>query len=94
LVKYLPVLPGNSSPIGKKSWERSLQKEQLESITWTTYQAGLKRTGADYLGALESIQRFSRKLARWHDEAGYDMILSPTVRIPTCKTRLFPVSAR
>jgi len=74
-------------------WEtelgKSLVKEQLEPITWITYQAGLKRTGGDYLGALESIQRFSRKLARWQDEGGYDMILSPTVRIPPAKLGSF-----
>ena len=75
------------------NWEtrlgKNLAKEQLEPITWITYQAGLKRTGADYLGALESIQRFSRKLARWQDEGGYDMILSPTVRIPPVKLGSF-----
>ena len=74
-------------------WEtelgKKIAKEQLEPITWITYQAGLKRTGADYLGALESIQRFSRKLARWQDGGGYDMILSPTVCIPPAKLGSF-----
>ena len=55
--------------------------ETIASTTPTTagLKISLKRTGAGYLGALESGQRFSRKLARWYDEGGYDMILSPTI---------------
>ena len=87
--KIFTCLTGQFISYWEKELGKKLAKEQLESITWTTYQAGLKRTGADYLGALESIQRFSRKLARWHDEAGYDMILSPTVRIPPVKLGSF-----
>jgi amidase len=66
-------------------WEAELGKklteDQLEPVTWITYQAGLKRTGADYLGALESCQRFSRKIAKWYENGGYDVILSPTICI-------------
>jgi amidase len=66
-------------------WEAELGKkltqDQLEPTTWAAYQLGLKRTGADYLGALERAQRFSRKLARWYHEGGYDMLLTPTMRI-------------
>jgi len=67
-------------------WKRELGKEigrnELETITWDSYQAGLKRTGADYLMAVEEIQRFSRKIARWFHEGQYDLLLSPTMRIP------------
>jgi amidase len=74
-------------------WETELDKkfaeDQLEAITWVTYQAGLKRTGADYLGALENCQRFSRKLARWYEKGGYDMILSPTICIPPIEIAAF-----
>jgi len=67
-------------------WEKELGKElrqdQLEPVTWASYQAGLKRTGADYLGIVEELQRFSRRLGHWYDEGGYDMILSPTISIP------------
>ncbi len=74
-------------------WEAELGKklteDQLEPVTWASYQAGLKRTGADYLGVVEDIQRFSRKTARWYDEGGYDMILSPTICIPPTKLGAF-----
>lgn len=74
-------------------WEielgKKLTEDQLEPITWVTYQAGLKRTGADYLGALERCQRFSRKIARWHEKGGYDVILSPTICVPPIEIAAF-----
>jgi len=78
-------------------WEAELGKrlteDHLEPQTWITYQAGLKRTGADYLGALEDIQRFARKLSNWYVQGGYDLILSPTIGIPPVKLGSFrPVS--
>ncbi|MBI3326092.1 MAG: amidase [Nitrospinae bacterium] len=67
-------------------WEHELGKtlteDQLEPSTWLAYQAGLKRTGKDYLAALERIQRFSRHLARWYREGAYDLLLSPTLGLP------------
>jgi len=66
-------------------WEKELGKkigeDELEPVTWSRYQAGLDKTGADYLVALEEIQRFSRKIARWYHEGSWDLILSPTLRI-------------
>jgi amidase len=78
-------------------WERELGKEigqnELESITWESYQAGLKRTGADYLVAVEEIQRFSRKIARWYHEGHYDLLLSPTMRIPPPRLGAFKATS-
>jgi len=74
-------------------WERELGREigqnELETITWDSYQNSLKRTGADYLIAVEEIQRFSRKIGRWYHEGQYDLLLSPTMRIPPPKLGVF-----
>ncbi len=74
-------------------WERELGREigqdELEAITWESYQAGLKRSGVDYLIAVEGIQRFSRKIAHWYHEGQYDLLLSPTMRIPPPKLGAF-----
>lgn len=74
-------------------WEKELDKElrhdQFEPLTWTSYQAGLKRTGAYYLGVVEELQRFSRKIARFYNESDYDVILSPTMTIPPTKLGAF-----
>jgi amidase len=74
-------------------WEKELGKKieqsEVEPITWASYQAGLKRTGADYLIAVESIQRFSRKIAQWYHEGDYDLLLSPTMSIPPTEIGAF-----
>ncbi len=74
-------------------WEEELgQKitaDQVEPMTWASYQAGLKRTGADYLGLVEKIQLFSRKIARWYHQGEYDLLLSPTLSIPPVKLGSF-----
>jgi amidase len=38
---------------------------------------------------LEELQRFSRKIAHWHHEESYDLLLSPTMRIPPTKVGAF-----
>jgi amidase len=73
----------------EKELGKSLTREGLEPVTWATYRAGLKRTGADYLGALEDCQRFSRKIAEWYKKGEYDALLSPTLTIPPPKIESF-----
>ncbi len=77
----------------KKYWEKTLAKEitqdQLEPLTWIFYRAGLKRTGSDYLGSLEELQRFTRKVAHWYHDGDYDLLLSPTLRVPPVKLGSF-----
>jgi len=82
-------LTGHMIAYWEKELGRELRQDHLEPVTWASYQAGLKRTGADYLVVVEELQRFSRKLARWYDEGGYDMILSPTISIPPTKLGAF-----
>lgn len=74
-------------------WEAELGKkitqDQVEPVTWATYQAGLKRTAGDYLRAVEDIQKFARKIAHFQHERGYSMILSPTLALPPQKHEAF-----
>lgn len=67
-------------------WERELGKrirqDEVEPGTWDIYQQSLKTTGGAYLAAQEELQRFSRKIATWYHKGNYDMLLSPTIRIP------------
>ncbi|MBT3225642.1 MAG: amidase [Deltaproteobacteria bacterium] len=74
-------------------WEeelgRKITEDQVEAMTWAGYQAGLKRTGADYLACVEKIQLFSRKIARWYHQGEYDLLLSPTLSIPPVKLGSF-----
>jgi len=68
---------------------KELMKDQFEPLTWSSYQAGLKRTGAYYLGVVEQLQHFSRKIAGFYYENDYDAILSPTMSIPPTKLGAF-----
>jgi len=74
-------------------WEEELDKkitkDQIEPMTWASYQANLKRTGGDYLHSIEKIQCYSRKIAQWYYQGGYDMLLSPTLSIPPQKLGSF-----
>ena len=77
----------------KKYWEKELGKgitqDQIEPITWVFYRAGLKRTGSDYLKSVEELQRFTRKIAQWYHDGDYDLLLSPTLRVPPVKLGSF-----
>ncbi len=77
-------------------WERELGKkisqDELEPATWALYQDSLKTTGAAYLVAQEELQRFSRKIASWYHTGNYDVLLSPTMRIPPTKIGSFQSS--
>ena len=70
-------------------WERELgrqiRQDELEPLTWATYQTALEIPGPDYVVAVEEIQRFTRKIARWYHDGGFDLLLSPTMRIPPTK---------
>ena len=77
-------------------WERELGKkirqDEVEPVTWDLYQESLKITGAAYLVAMEDLQRFSRKIANWYHKGNYDVLLSPTMRIPPTKIGSFQSS--
>lgn len=67
-------------------WERALGRkindDEVEALNWEDYQAGFDITGANYLITLEEVQRYSRKIAHWYNDGGYDLLLTPTLRIP------------
>lgn len=67
-------------------WERELgrkiNQEEIEALNWEDYQAGFSITGAEYLITLEEVQSYSRKIAHWYHDGGYDLLLTPTLRIP------------
>lgn len=64
---------------------RKIAEGELEPVTWGRSQAAKGQTCADYLVAIEEAQRFTRKLSRWYHDGGYDLLLSPTMRIPPTK---------
>ena len=77
-------------------WERTLGKsvtrEALEPVTWDLYQASKQITGATYLVTWEELQRFSRKVACWYRDGGWDILLSPTMQVPPTELGSFDPS--
>jgi amidase len=54
--------------------------ERFEPLTWALYEMGNRQRGADYLLAIQDLQRVSRQVAQFF--AQYDVWLSPTVAEP------------
>jgi len=67
-------------------WERELGREitedQVEPLTWASYRRGLELTSGQYLQSVEDMHRFARKISHWYHDGGYDLLLTPTMRIP------------
>ena len=65
-------------------WIRRVGREpgedEIEPLTRALWQAGEKVTAADWLLAVEDIQRFSRRVARFF--TGFDAFLTPTMSAP------------
>ncbi len=54
--------------------------DRFEPLTWALYEMGNRRRAADYLLAVQDLQRVSRQVARFF--VGYDVWLSPTLAEP------------
>lgn len=55
-------------------------RDELEPLTWAYWQAGRRVGAAAYLGAVETTQRFGRRVAGFFE--GYDAQLTPTLSAP------------
>jgi len=56
------------------------QQDQVEPLTWALAQMGLKYDAADYIIAVQTIQRMARGISSFFDE--YDIWLTPTLGEP------------
>lgn len=95
-----PDMPGIFGPrfsgfVGHvvRYWEqeinRSMTRDDMEDATWDWYQAAINTSAADYLRAVEDAQRYSRKMAKWYVDDGYDALLMPTLAVPPVKIGAF-----
>lgn len=79
------ILPFAFAAFGLDWWERRtghrLSSEEVEPWTWTCAELGRSTTAPQYLAAVEWIQSWSRRVARWWTD-GFDLLLTPTVPEP------------
>ncbi|MBV8577718.1 MAG: amidase [Acetobacteraceae bacterium] len=69
------TLAARAAAIGK-----ALEQSDVEPLTWTTAERGLKCTAADYAAAVTTIHRTGRIVARFFGE--HDILLTPTMCSP------------
>jgi amidase len=95
-----PDMPGTFGPrfsafVGHvvAYWEhelgRDMTRDDMEDATWDWYQAALNTNAAEYLRAVEDAQAYSRKMARWYVDGGFDALLMPTLSVPPVKVGAF-----
>lgn len=57
-----------------------LRRRRMEPLTWALYEMGRRVSGAEYLLAIETLQRIARRLARFLVD--HDVWLTPTLAEP------------
>jgi amidase len=69
-----------------KYWSRAIGHEigpeDVEPCTWALAQQGRSHTAGDLFSALERSQAWSRRVACWWSEEGFDLLLTPTCAEP------------
>ncbi len=58
---------------------RDLGPGDVEPLTWAIAERGRGVSAADYLGVVNRHQLMSRMIARWYEDGGYDLLLTPTL---------------
>jgi amidase len=70
---------------------RKPEKEELEAATWALVEMGRKQSGPAYLMAVQTLQIFSRHVARFMEK--YDVMLTPTLAEPPVPLGTFDSTA-
>jgi amidase len=67
-------------------WSRrtgqTIAANDVEPLTWALAEMGRSFTSAQYLGALEYLQAYSRRVASWWAREHFDLLLTPTIAEP------------
>ena len=62
--------------------------DDVEPANWAMAEGGRMVTGAQYLAALEAMNDYSRRVAGWWADDGFDVLVTPTVTQPPPKLGL------
>jgi amidase len=61
---------------------RELGPDDVEPLTWEYAQMGRAHSSADYVGAVNAMHAWTRRMASWWSDEGYDLLLTPTMAEP------------
>ncbi len=73
-----------------KSLGRAVSEQDVEPVTWGTYQSGLKTNAVAYSRAIANCHQAGLAMARFQQK--YDVILSPTLAKPPVKLGVLSLS--
>jgi len=76
------VLASTAATLEREAARRGapIRQDEVETLTWSIYENGLKFTGAQMAIALQNLHAFTRRLALFFER--YDVFLLPTVAKP------------
>jgi amidase len=57
---------------------RAVTAADFEALTWSYAERSRTLTTTDYLEALDTIRAWSRRVAAWWTDDGFDLLLTPT----------------
>jgi amidase len=60
---------------------RKINAEDVEPWTWRLYERGSQISASEYLGAIQGLQVWTRRVAQWWAE-NFDLLLTPTIAQP------------
>jgi len=75
-----------------KALGKTLEKTDAEPLTWGLAELGIKYTAADYAGAITTIHRVGRVVARFFQQ--YDILLTPTMCSPPWPLGVLSLSSK
>jgi len=58
---------------------REITADDFEALTWSYAERNRSLTTTDYVDALEAIRAWSRRVATWWSDDGFDLLLTPTM---------------
>ena len=63
--------------VGKK-----IGRDDVELWTWTMAERGLSVSAGEYLAAIDWLQVWTRRIAKWWSDEKFDLLLTPTIAEP------------
>ena len=61
---------------------RPITADDVEPMTWLFYEASAGIDGGAYVRAINEMHRWTRRVASWWFDQGYDLLLTPTLAEP------------
>ncbi len=72
------VAVGHDVALVARSAGRDVTAADFEALTWSYAERNRTLTTTDYVDALEAIRAWSRRVATWWTDDGFDLLLTPT----------------